>query len=152
MTNKPSDLKSHIGFHLRTLSNAVSFSFARKLDQSGVTVAEWVILREMFTNQKSTTPSSVAALTGLTRGAVSKLVDRLLKKELVIRSEANNDRRYQDIKLTSKAIKLVPQLAKLADENDHYFFSILTDTEKKSLVQLLKKLTEHHKLKKVPIA
>src|SRR5579862_5844947 len=93
-------LKSHIGFWLRVVSNHVSHTFARKLEGSGVTVAEWVILREMF-DSASTSPSALATATGLTRGAISKLIDRLVQKKLASRAEASGDRRFQDVKLTS---------------------------------------------------
>lgn len=146
-----SSLKSHLGYHLRSVSNAVSHSFARKLAASGVTVAEWVILREMYSSDDKISPSMVAELTGLTRGAVSKLIDRLLVKELVTCTKSSGDRRYQEIKLTTSAARLVPKLAKLADENDESFFSILTSSEQKNLMIILKKIAEYHKISTNPI-
>lgn len=146
-----SDLKSHIGYHLRVVSNAVSYSFARKLSDSEVTVAEWVILREMYSEDQKISPSAVAEMTGLTRGAVSKLIDRLLHKDLVTREESSDDRRFQELKLTARAIRLVPKLGHIADENDDSFFSILTENEKKNLVNILIKIAEHHKLNTNPI-
>ncbi len=143
---KASALRSHIGYRLRIVSNSVSQSFARKLAAHEVTVAEWVILRQMYSGDDKASPSTVADLTGLTRGAVSKLIDRLLKKGLVTRAEASEDRRFQDIMLTSKANKLVPRLAKVADENDESFFSVLSKSERRSLMTTLVKLTEIHKL------
>lgn len=148
---KASDLRSHIGYRLRVVSNAVSHSFARKLAASEVTVAEWVILREMYSRDEETSPSHVAELTGLTRGAVSKLIDRLLAKGLIVRSESAEDRRYQQIKLTPSAVKLVPKLASIADENDERFFSALTDSERKNLMKTLIKLAKIHKLNVNPI-
>ena len=114
-------------------------------------MAEWVILREMF-EQQETTPSHIATLTGLTRGAVSKLIDRLLEKKLVLREISQTDRRYQSIRLTSKAVQLVPQLAKLADRNDHEFFSGLSTAEQKELTRLLQKVAESNTLNTVPIS
>lgn len=146
-----SEFKSHIGYQLRMVSNAVSHSFAKKLADYEVTVAEWVILREVYASHEATNPSKVSEVTGLTRGAVSKLIDRLLVKELVVRQEAPGDRRYQEIALTSKGIKLVPKLAKIADENDAHFFSLLTESERKALVETLGKLAELHKLRTSPI-
>ena len=146
-----SELKTHIGYQLRVISNVVSHSFAKKLSEYDVTVAEWVILREMYSSEKTTSPGSVAELTGLTRGAVSKLIDRLLIKELVTRAEASGDRRFQDIKLTAIAFKLVPKLAKIADENDEQFFSILTLSERKAFMSTLEKLALHHRLNTSPI-
>ena len=146
-----SHMKAHLGYHLRVVSNAVSHSFARKLAASEVTVAEWVILREMYSSEDKTSPSIVAEMTGLTRGAVSKLIARLLHKGLVTRTEASEDRRFQEIKLTASAIKLVPKLAKLADENDESFFSVLTRSEQRDLMNTLQKLAELHKLNTNPI-
>lgn len=146
-----SNLKSHLGYHLRLVSNAVSHSFARKLASSEVTVAEWVILREMYSNDDKTSPSIIAELTGLTRGAVSKLIDRLLHKGLVTRTESSGDRRYQEIKLTAKAIRVVPTLARIADKNDEFFFSMLSQSERKNLMNVLVKLADFHKLNTTPI-
>jgi len=133
------------------VSNSVSWSFAGKVASSSVTVAEWVILREMYGAGADTSPGAVAELTGLSRGAVSKLIDRLLKKGLVTRSTASSDRRYQEIKLTAKGASLVPKLAALADENDREFFGVLTPAERKQLMLLLKKTARIHRLTKAPI-
>jgi DNA-binding MarR family transcriptional regulator len=146
-----SRLKSHIGYRLRVVSNAVSHTFARKLAASEVTVAEWVILREMYSTGEKTSPSIVAEITGLTRGAVSKLIERLLQKGLVTRTEFSDDRRYQEIKLTPNAVRLVPKLANIADENDESFFSVLSENERRNLMSTLIKLADFHKLKTNPI-
>ncbi|HEX4227639.1 MAG TPA: MarR family transcriptional regulator [Bryobacteraceae bacterium] len=144
-----SSLESHAGFWLRFVSNHVSHSFARKLANTGVTVAEWVMLRVLF-EVGETSPSKLAAFSGLTRGAVSKLVDRLLRKDLVSRTEASEDRRFQDVKLTAAGRALVPKLATLADRNDEEFFSHLSTKDRAALVAILKKLVAANKLKKVP--
>jgi DNA-binding MarR family transcriptional regulator len=147
---QPSDLKAHIGFWLRFVSNHVSQAFAQKLLDSEVTVAEWVILREMF-GSVSTSPSSLATSTGLTRGAVSKLVERLLRKKLVTREEGATDRRTQVITLTPEGRRLVPLLASLADQNDEQFFAVLSAKQREELVATLKKLVQANRLNKIPI-
>ncbi|HTV56009.1 MAG TPA: MarR family winged helix-turn-helix transcriptional regulator [Terriglobia bacterium] len=141
-----SRLTAHIGFWMRLVSNHVSHAFARKLEASGVTVAEWVVLREMHGGDETTLPSAVAELTGLTRGAVSKLISRLLAKGLVTRNESASDRRYQDIELTKAGLAMIPQLAKLADENDEEFFGVLSRSGRKKLTGLLKKTAALHHL------
>jgi DNA-binding MarR family transcriptional regulator len=144
-----SDLKAHIGFWVRFVSNHVSFAFARKLLRSGVTVAEWVVLREMY-GRSNISPSTLADLTGMTRGAASKLIDRLVDKKLVTRKERSDDRRFQDICLTDAGIKLVPDLAALADLNDREFFAPLSTAERETLLAILKKLVHAHDLHKLP--
>lgn len=146
-----SQFTRHIGFWMRRVSNEVSHSFARKLQASGVTVAEWVVLRQMYGGDDTTSPSAVAELTGLTRGAVSKLITRLLQKGMVTRRESARDRRYQDIELTAAALAIVPKLAKLADENDEQFFRVLAPSEREALTAILQKIVELHGLSKMPV-
>ncbi|HTU34936.1 MAG TPA: MarR family transcriptional regulator [Candidatus Acidoferrum sp.] len=144
-----SDLRSHIGFWLRFVSNHVSHAFARRLLATGVTVAEWVVLREMF-EDSTMSPGVLAERTGLTRGAISKLIDRLFEKKLVIREESAEDRRYQTIGLTSAGRRLVPRLAALADANDAEFFATLSKKDRDALVATLKSLTQANRLTKIP--
>jgi DNA-binding MarR family transcriptional regulator len=144
-----SHLKSHIGFWMRFVSNHVSHAFARKLEQSGVTVAEWVVLREMY-GESQTSPSIVAARIGMTRGGVTKIIDRLIAKNYVTRRESAGDRRFQEIALTSVGTRLVPSLAALADQNDKEFFHALSRHERQTLLAILQKLVETHRLEKLP--
>jgi DNA-binding MarR family transcriptional regulator len=116
-----------------------------------VTVAEWVVLREMSGGTATTSPSTVADLTGLTRGAVSKLIERLLQKGYVTRRESSGDRRRQDIELTPSAVSLVPRLAKLADENDEAFFGVISSEERHVLRQTLIRIADLNHFSKPPI-
>jgi DNA-binding MarR family transcriptional regulator len=114
-----------------------------------VTAAEWVVLREMY-DEEEMSPSVLADKTGMTRGAASKLIDRLLSKRLVTRRDRTDDRRYQDIGLTAEGRRLVPKLALIADENDEEFFAALSAKEHKALVATLKKLVQAHGFDRIP--
>jgi DNA-binding MarR family transcriptional regulator len=145
-----SELKSHLGFWLRMVSNDVSHRFALRLAGSGVTVAEWVILREMF-KVDVTSPSALASVIGLTRGAVSKLIERLKEKKLLTRVESAGDRRFQDVSLTAAGRAIVPELAALADTNDREFFAALSTEERAGLASMLKKLAQANQLNRIPV-
>ncbi len=95
-------------------------------------------------------PSEIAARIGMTRGAISKIVERLAQDGFVVRREREGDRRYQAIALTTRGRRLVPILAKLADENDAACFAPLTSLERTSLLFSLKKLVSAHNLNEVP--
>lgn len=94
-----SRLEDHAGYWLRFVSNHVSQAFARKVEARGVTVAEWVLLREML-DAGATNPSRLAEALGMTRGTVSKLIERLIHKDLVARTVSDQDRRFQSVTLT----------------------------------------------------
>lgn len=138
-----------MGFWLRFVSNHVSHAFARRLAASGVTVAEWVVLREMY-DDVETSPGTLAERIGMTRGGVSKLVDRVVSKGLATREVRSDDKRFQSIALTAAGRRMVPLLAALADENDDHFFSALSARERAVLVNTMKKLVRAHGLHTIP--
>jgi DNA-binding MarR family transcriptional regulator len=144
-----SSLQDHAGYWLRFVSNHVSYAFGRKLAATDITVAEWVVLREMY-DAESMAPSLLAESVGLSRGAISKLVDRLFHKKLLTRIERDDDRRFQTIALTEAGRKLVPKLAALADQNEAEFFSALTAEERQALTDTLRKLVQANHLTKIP--
>jgi DNA-binding MarR family transcriptional regulator len=145
-----STLENHAGYWLRYVSNHVSHAFARKVEAKGVTVAEWVLLRTML-DAGITNPSKLADTVGMTRGAVSKLIERLSRKKLAVRASSQRDRRYQTVKLTAAGKRLVPILAQLADENDREFFGHLKQTERTRLVSLLQDIVRRHGWKDLPV-
>lgn len=144
-----SDLTSHLGYWLRRVSNSVSGAFARKVEARGVMVAEWVMLRELYTDP-SLGPSQFAEMLGMTRGGVSKLVDRLQDKGLLTRRPSVDDKRAQVLSLTEAGRSLVPELAALADQNDAEFFDHLSPQDRAALERILKGIVERRDLRIVP--
>jgi len=146
-----SELAQHIGYWMRFVSNHVSHAFMMKVEAQGVTVAEWAAMRQMFAMGPAN-PSQLAEQMGMTRGAISKLVERLCAKGLGRRTASGGDRRYQSVSLTAKGEKLVPALARLADKNDQEFFGHLTEEAQADLVRLLKDVVDRHGWFDVPVS
>jgi DNA-binding MarR family transcriptional regulator len=87
----------------------------------------------------------------MTRGAVTKLADRLIAKSLVVRKSSPSDGRAQTLSLTKRGAELVPDLAELADRNDAEVFGHLNAADRKRLEQMLRKLVDRHQLTEIPI-
>lgn len=132
------------------VSNAVSRSFARQVEGHGVTVAEWVFLRTLL-DAGETSPTRLAARMAMTKGAISKLAERLIDKGLVARMGDGDDRRAQILSLTAAGKALVPRLAALADDNDAAFFGALAASERKQLETLLRKIARERDLTDIPV-
>ena len=145
-----SELTDHLGYWLRLVSNNVSTAFARRLEAEDVTVAEWVVLRALF-DVDELAPSKLATIMGMTRGAISKLSDRLLAKRLIERSNSLDDGRAHSLRLSGKGRALVPKLASLADANDESFFGVLSSEEQAALRRALEKIAKHHRLNDTPV-
>ncbi len=145
-----SDLTSHLGYWLRHVSNHVSQAFARKVEAHGVTVAEWVLMRQLL-DVEALAPSRLAECMGMTRGAVSKLADRLIAKSLLLRTADPEDGRAQTLSLTRAGRSMVPKLAVLADANDAEFFDHLTSKDRAALIRVLQEIVEKRGLKSLPV-
>jgi DNA-binding MarR family transcriptional regulator len=145
-----SDLTDHLGYWLRYVSNHVSQAFARKVEAHGVTVAEWVLMRELL-DDEALAPSRLADRIGMTRGAITKLADRLIAKSMLMRKADPGDGRAQTLALTVKGRRLVPELAALADANDAEFFDHLAPKDRAALLRILRGIVEKRGLRSVPV-
>lgn len=137
---KVSNLSDHTGYWLRCLSNFVSYSFADRLAKEDVSVPQWVLLRTLYGHDKITL-NQLAQWVGLDKSSVSRMVERLVQRKLVNRAEGSN-RRCLGISLTPGAEKLVPRLAKHADENDETFFNSLSEKQRREFLAVIKQLLD----------
>ncbi len=129
------ELTAHLGYWLRQVSNHVSYAFARKLAEKDVTVAEWAVMRRLY-GCEPLAPSALAAAMGLSRGAISKLADRLIAKSLAAREDSADDGRAQTLRLTPRGERLIPELAALADLNDAECFAHLSGEDRAALLRI----------------
>ncbi|HTU12644.1 MAG TPA: MarR family transcriptional regulator [Allosphingosinicella sp.] len=146
----PSELGAHLGYWLRMVSNHVSHGFARGLGAHDVTVAEWCMMRTLHGRQPIS-PSRIADEMGMTRGAISRLAERLIGKGLAVRAASRGDARAQTLTLTAQGTELVPSLAAVADRNDESCFRCLTANERDTLERILKSMVERGGIAAVPI-
>jgi DNA-binding MarR family transcriptional regulator len=147
---KVSALESHLGFWLRFVSNRVSGSFRDRLATEGVSVAEWVCLRELY-DAKDMAPSLLAEHIGMTRGGVTKIADRLIRKRLISRRPSEKDGRAQILALTREGLRLVPKLAAMADANDKAFFGHLGVSQRKAIEGAMRDIVRRFGLRALPV-
>ena len=145
-----SGLEAHLGYWLRRISNHVSGAFAQALQVRHTSVAEWVVMRQAY-EREETTPSELAEAVRMTRGAVSKIVDKLEAKKWIMGKASAADNRVQLLSLTRQGRRALPELAEIADHNDEAFFRCLDARERETLARLLRKLAEFHQIRDVPV-
>jgi len=144
------DLELHLGYWLRRVSNHVSGEFARRLQTQRTSVAEWVVLCQVQ-QRPGITAGELAEALALTRGAVSKVIDKLEAKNWITGSTKPEDNRVRLFSLTRRGSRVLPELAEIADRNDQTFFDVLKADERATLRRLLSKLVDLHHIGAVPI-
>lgn len=146
----PNPLHAHLGYWLRLVSNQVSGSFANALQERQLSVAEWVALNQID-RHPGITAAALADAMGMTRGAVSKVLDKLQAKNWLVRSASQRDSRANLLALTPSGKRLLPALAGIADDNDEHYFGVLAASDRRELRRLLHKLAEAHQINTVPV-
>ena len=122
---------------LRRAAQAATEATGAALAPHGVTPAEWGVIRVLHAGGPAA-PSVLAERLGLTRGAVTRLVDRLRAKALVVRAVGRGDRRFQTIALTGAGAMLVPLLAASAGAAEAGVFATIPPTRRATLAALLR--------------
>ncbi|WP_091682245.1 MarR family winged helix-turn-helix transcriptional regulator [Methylocapsa palsarum] len=150
MTDNIPELTAHLGYQLRQVSNHVSHAFARKVATKDVTVAEWAMMRVLHSKQPIA-PSQLADEMGMTRGAISKLADRLISKSLVARKASSTDGRAQTLRLTAQGAQMAPELAALAEQNEAECFGHFSSEDRATLRRILKEAVVHLGITAIPI-
>lgn len=148
------ELEVHTGYWLRRVSNQVSGAFARALQARQVSVAEWVALQHIRSSrgtEEYITPGDLAERLGMTRGAISKVIDKLEAKGWTVRTTNPEDNRVHWLSLTPEGKLVLPELTQIADSNDEKFFGCLSSEEMATLRELLQKLTRVHEWNAEPI-
>ena len=88
-------------------------------------------------------PASVKLLTARMidkMSNASRLVDKLLEKELVVRTTCPNDRRSVDVVLTEKGLEVLAAASTAVEATHHPLNGPLTDDEAQTLNRLLDKM------------
>ncbi len=150
-TTEISALDAHLGFWLRILSNRVSDRFRLQLEKQGTTVTEWVALRVLY-GETQATPFAMRRIMGMTKGAVSKVMDRLEAKGLARRLPVQGRERAQYLALTVRGRALVPRLAAIADQNDDFFFMHLPRGQREALTRTVQDLVAYHRVTELPLS
>jgi DNA-binding MarR family transcriptional regulator len=72
------------------------------------------------------------------------MIERLIAKKLVIRADSKEDGRAMRLALSPTGRKLVPVLAKEADDNDHAFFKALSSSDRERFLKTITDLLQVH--------
>jgi DNA-binding MarR family transcriptional regulator len=143
-------LESHLGYWLRLVSNQISAAFARALQARGLSVAEWVAVSQIDA-APGLNCADLAGAMGMTRGAISKILDKLQDKEWISRTVSDVDNRIQLLSLTRRGRRLLPELTRIADGNDAHFFAALGAEDRAALRSLLRKVADAHQMSTPPV-
>lgn len=131
---------------LATMKRAISTGRSFPFDDCTLSKAQIDVLMFMVHQKKGVSVKDLASYLHVTSGAVTQLVDAMVEKNLVERTESESDRRIQILRLTQKTNDTFATFRKNYYRDLAPVFNNLSEHEIETLTGLMKKL-DYSKLK-----
>jgi DNA-binding MarR family transcriptional regulator len=134
-----------LGLLLSQLGTHAALSFGRKIAGFGISPPHFGILRWIHVNEGKN-QRELSSHLGVVPSRLVVLLDELETKGLIARERSAQDRRSQQLQLTSKGSRLLEKVEQIAAAHDADLGSSLTAPERETLIELCAKLAAHRGL------
>ena len=135
-------LNDCIGFITNIASKRLSEEFNRRLESYGVTRVNWIAIYYIGENN-GISQRELANKMDVNESSIARLLDRMEKEELTVRTKDPNDRRTARVYLTEKGEKLRISLIPLAEEFQNDVTRGLSADELEIFKKVLDKMVEN---------
>jgi DNA-binding MarR family transcriptional regulator len=136
------DLDDFVPYRLSVLTNRVSSAIARRYSERfGLSIPEWRVMA-VLGGTPGLSAREVAARTAMDKVQVSRAVASLMRARRVARSGDADDGRVSRLALTAKGRAIYDEIVPLALHLEEVLLGALTPEERRSLDQVMRKLTE----------
>jgi DNA-binding MarR family transcriptional regulator len=139
---------SNLNHWVKVADRGFARPFARLLGECGIIASEWSALRQLYGPQWRS-PIELGRMIGLSKGGASKLISRLVSKDLVDKRTNESDRRFRSVGLTRRGQAMVEFLAPLEKDCNRQFFSRLGNTRSFRLKEWIKQLLVADQVRRV---
>lgn len=135
------------GFILESTAKKIKLELQRKFNEIGVdiTVDQWVVLLEL--HQHNNTQNQVDLCEHCAKDAptITRIIELLVKKELITREECKEDRRKFNISLSKKGKALIQKLLPVVVEFRKKGWHNLTEKDIAHIERITRKIKENLK-------
>jgi DNA-binding MarR family transcriptional regulator len=130
-------LNEHLGYFVRRLQVRVFQDFIRTLAPIDIRPAQYSVL-VVIAGNPGLSQSDLAALLGIERARLVRLLDRLEKRGLTQRLASRTDRRSHALRLTSDGQRLLRRAKQLAATHEARLTEMLGTEQRKVLIDLMR--------------
>jgi DNA-binding MarR family transcriptional regulator len=102
-------LEDSLGFQVNRTANAMKSRFNNFLKSYNLTSEQYVIMKSVQENQ-DITPTQLSEITLKDKTTITRMIDTLVKNEMLIRTPKPNDRRAYQISWSKKGEKVMDEI------------------------------------------
>ncbi len=139
-------LSKQLGVYLNQTHCLYKQCFFNKLIENGIDLTpEQFLVIDILWDDGSMSQQEIANLMEKDKNSITKLVDGLEKKEYVVRQADPDDRRKNNVVVTSKGIRLKRSITRVAVDAAAGIMDGIPQEELEQFVQVLHKLSDNMK-------
>ena len=132
-------LEECVNYLLTTAQHSVFLKMTEKLSVFDLTPVQYAVLYCLWENDKKS-PKEIAERLKLENSTISGILERMEKKDLIIRMISKEDRRFIQIMLTEKGAALEEDVLAAVDEVNEEVMSVFSKEECENLKTQLRVL------------
>ncbi|MCM2677409.1 MarR family winged helix-turn-helix transcriptional regulator [Alkalicoccobacillus plakortidis] len=130
------NFNSDLSYMIQQINHSMEQMINERLESEGVSTSQARVLYHLYTTEGSNQREIQTSLS-IKSSSLTKLIDILEKKQLVIRKESPNDSRVKLIFLTEKGKEKEKRLWQLREETETFLSQSLTPEQKDKLIEYL---------------
>lgn len=136
-------LERFMPYRLSILSNKVSSTIAQTYkDKFALSVTEWRIMA-VLGQFPGISADEISYKTQLEKSILSRAISKLLKRNLIVRATAADDRRRSEIALSETGLTVYQEVVPLSYQYEKALLSCLSSEERKQFSELIDRLYLH---------
>lgn len=133
------DLDNFFPYIISTLTRDFHSLMGQTLSSMQLSVPEWRVLI-MLSRNESCSLNELVQMTGVPQSTLSRVVDRMEKKELLVRIKNVGDNRFSDIRISNKGLESAIPATDALKQTCNQALANLDDKERNSMIETIKKL------------
>ncbi|PQJ15866.1 MarR family winged helix-turn-helix transcriptional regulator [Aureicoccus marinus] len=140
------DAVSGIGFHLDMVLRTIQLAYTQRFREVGVeiSVEQWVFLQRIHNKGGEAPQRELVRLNFRNKATTSRLIQGLVKKELLTQQRFEGDRKRFNLVLTEKGLELVQKLEPIAQELRSQAIAGIDESQWEIFLQILDKVRDNY--------
>lgn len=127
-------------YYTASLLKKKADDFFKKFGLTDVQFNVMMLLTYQSGRDEGLSQAQLSKMMLVNRANITSLIDRMEKAEMVVRTDAADDRRYNIVKLTAKGKKLFAKVEPSYEKMVHECMNIIGQSEQKKLIEMLEKI------------
>ncbi|MCB4823681.1 MarR family winged helix-turn-helix transcriptional regulator [Roseicella aerolata] len=135
----PPDDRRHIGFLIADVARLMRSSFDRRVRRIGLTRSQWLVLSRLH-RHPGISQSELAEMLEVERATAGRMIDRMERRNWLVRRPDPADRRINRLYLTTEAERVQAEMGRIAEQLLDDAMATLDDGERESLTDMMERV------------